>query len=454
MTEPIATSPNPLPVEPELQRAEREPKGVMQKSLKPMLYLFAAGLVIVAAVFSSTGKKTGTQQTANGHQAPQPTLQDTTDNNVQDLKNTVAAAQQKAVQQGTAATDPALANATPAQQAAAAAYGPTGQPIPCVPGQPCAPPQGAYTQPQLSPAQQAAQQLAARDRELTYDSRFASNLVYRRAPDQPSQKQSSAALAERTGATGPQQETTSIQSGPDQGATNLIAQHAVGDPPAPSSTPAVQAPAPRRPEVNIDSAAGKPYVIYEGTTLDTVLMNRLDGDAPGPVKVLVSNPVYSHDRQHALVPAGTIVLGEARKIGAAAFGHQRRMAVVFHRMIMPDGYSVDLDQFQGLQQSGAEGLKDKVNNHYLEIFGTSIALGVISGAAEIEQGGGTISTNGSQAFVTGASGSISQSATTILDRFIQIPPTITIREGHRVKVYFTQDLLLPAYENHTIPPSF
>ena len=183
-------------------------------------------------------------------------------------------------------------------------------------------------------------------------------------------------------------------------------------------------------------------------------MNRLDGDAVGPVKVLVSNPLYSHDHQHVIIPEGTVGLGEAKKIGAAGFGQQRRMAVVFHRLIMPDGYSVDLDQFQGLDQIGQEGLKDRVNNHYLQIFGTSIALGVIAGAGEITQGGGTITTSGSQAFTTGAAGSVSQSATTILDRFIQIPPTITIREGHRVKVYFTQDLLLPAYSNHTIPQSF
>ena len=68
--------------------------------------------------------------------------------------------------------------------------------------------------------------------------------------------------------------------------------------------------------MNIDSASGQPYVVYEGATIDTVLMNRLDGDAVGPVKVLVSNPVYSHDRQHVLIPEGTIVLGEAKKIGA------------------------------------------------------------------------------------------------------------------------------------------
>ena len=207
-------------------------------------------------------------------------------------------------------------------------------------------------------------------------------------------------------------------------------------------------------EANVDSATGQPYLIYEGSVLDTVLMNRLDGDAVGPVKVLVSNPLYSHDHQHVIIPEGTVVLGEAKKIGATGFGQQRRMAVVFHRLIMPDGYSVDLDQFQGLDQIGEQGLKDKVNNHYLQIFGTSIALGVVAGASQITQGGGTITTSGSQAFTNGAAGSVSQSAASILDRFIQIPPTITIREGHRVKVYFTQDLLLPAYSNHTIPQSF
>jgi type IV secretion system protein VirB10 len=115
---------------------------------------------------------------------------------------------------------------------------------------------------------------------------------------------------------------------------------------------------------------------------------------------------------------------------------------------------VDLYQFQGLDQVGEQGLKDKVNNHYLQIFGTSIALGVLAGAAEIETGGGAITTSGSQAFTSGAASSVSQSSTTILDQFLQIPPTITIREGHRVKVYFTQDMLLPAYTNHTIPQSF
>ena len=53
--------------------------------------------------------------------------------------------------------------------------------------------------------------------------------------------------------------------------------------------------------------------------------------------------------------------------------------MAFHRLIMPDGFSVSLDQFKGLNQIGETALRDKVNNHYLRIFGLSVALGLISG---------------------------------------------------------------------------
>jgi type IV secretory pathway VirB10-like protein len=429
------TEPQP---EPTLRRNLELPKGVLQKNLKTFVYLGAVLLVIVAALFSSSGKKTPGQQASAKGQPPQPALQDNTDSNVQEWKNQLQAERQK--EQATMAAapmgDPALASATPQQRSAAAAYGPTGVAVPCVPGQPCPQAQQGNMQMQLTPVQQQAQLIAAKERERADDSRFASNLVYSRSADPPQQQQ--------------QGQMVSTQYGAAERPTNS----SLVSPPAERKQEDTPGGYKRPLEANVDSAVGQPYLVYEGSVLDTVLMNRLDGDAVGPVKVLVSNPLYSHDHQHVIIPEGTVVLGEAKKIGAAGFGQQRRMAVVFHRLIMPDGYSVDLDQFQGLDQIGQEGLKDKVNNHYLQIFGTSIALGVIAGASQITQGGGTITTSGPQAFTNGAASSVSQSATTILDRFIQIPPTITIREGHRVKVYFTQDLLLPAYSNHTIPQTF
>jgi type IV secretory pathway VirB10-like protein len=439
MTENVFSSHTEPQPEPTLRRNLELPKGVLQKNLKTFVYLGAALLVIVAALFSSSGKKTPAQQATAKGQPPQPALQDNTDSNVQELKNQLQAERQKEQQATMAAAamgDPALASATPAQQAAAAAYGPTGIAAPCVPGRPCPQAQQGNLQMQLTPVQQQAQLIAAKERERADDSRFASNLVYARSSDPPQQQQ--------------QGQMMPAQYGPTERQTNS----SLVPPPAERKQEDTPGGYKRPLEANLDSAVGQPYLVYEGSVLDTVLMNRLDGDAVGPVKVLVSNPLYSHDHQHVIIPEGTVVLGEAKKIGAVGIGQQRRMAVVFHRLIMPDGYSVDLDQFQGLDQIGEEGLKDKVNNHYLQIFGASIALGVIAGAGEITQGGGTITTSGSQAFTNGAAGSVSQSATTILDRFIQIPPTITIREGHRVKVYFTQDLLLPAYSNHTIPQTF
>jgi type IV secretion system protein TrbI len=424
--------------EPTLRRDLVLPKGVLQKNLKTFVYLGAALLVIVAALFSSSGKKTPAQQAKE--QPPQPALQDNTDSNVQELKNQLQAERQKEQQATMAAAamaDPALASATPPLQTAAAAYGPTGVAVPCVPGRPCPQLQQGNMQMQLTPVQQQAELIAAKERERADDARFSSNLVYSRSAEQPQQ---------------PPQQGQIVPAQYDH--TERQTNRGPVSPEVEAKQEETSAGYKRPLEANVDSATGQPYLVYEGSVLDTVLMNRLDGDAVGAVKVLVSNPLYSHDRQQVIIPDGTVVLGEAKKIGAAGFGQQRRLAVVFHRLIMPDGYSVDLDQFHGLDQIGEEGLKDKVNNHYLQIFGTSIALGVIAGAGELTQGGGTITTSGSQAFTNGAAASVSQSATTILDRFMQIPPTITIREGHRLKVYFTQDLLLPAYSNHTIPQTF
>ena len=206
----------------------------------------------------------------------------------------------------------------------------------------------------------------------------------------------------------------------------------------------------RAPEVNINSASGQPYVLFEGTTIDTVLTNRLNGEFVGAIKVMVSNPTYSHDGQHVLIPEGTFLLGNVQKV--SGFG-QKRLAVIFHRMLMPDGYSVDLDQFPGLDQIGQTGLKGKIDNHYIEIFGASIALGIIAGAAESTTSSG-YNQSGSDSYRQGIASSISQSSANVLDRFINIPPTHTIFEGNRVKVYLTQDLLLPAYENHSIPEVF
>lgn len=196
-----------------------------------------------------------------------------------------------------------------------------------------------------------------------------------------------------------------------------------------------------------NTAAGKTYILFEGTILETVLINRLDGGFAGPVACLLSTDVYSSDRQHLLIPAGSKLLGETKKVDT--FG-QTRLAVVFHRVLMPDGYSVSLDQFKGLDQIGDIGLRDQVNNHYLRIFGVSLAVGALGAVGEAGTGG-ALNATGGDLMRQGFAVSTAQSASQILDKFLNILPTVTIREGHRVKVYLAGDLLLPDYLNHKMP---
>lgn len=224
-----------------------------------------------------------------------------------------------------------------------------------------------------------------------------------------------------------------------QGSPQSPTSEAVPAPPV-SST----APGRRRDSSRLNRAHGPQHVVFEGSLIDTVLLNRLAGDFSGPVICMVSQPVLSRDGQRVLVPAGSRALGQAQRVAVTG---QTRLAVAFHRLVMPDGYSVDLDQFAGLDAAGETALKDQVNNHYWRTFGASLAIGALGGLANL----GAAGTGTWDAYRAGVGASAAQSATQILDRFLNNLPTITIREGHRVKIYLTQDLLLPAYDDHRMP---
>ena len=232
---------------------------------------------------------------------------------------------------------------------------------------------------------------------------------------------------------------------------NTASPKSVADPPSGQEQAKGPKEKPPNPDVpapgDFNSAEGKKYVLFEGTILETLLINRLDGSFAGPVSCLVTSAVYSHDRQHLLIPAGSKILGEASKVDT--FG-QARLAVAFHRLLMPDGYSVSLDQFKGLDQAGATALKDKVNNHYAKIFGASLAIGILGAGAQLGTGS-VLTQTGAERVQQGFGTGLAVSAERILDRFLNILPTITIREGSRVKVYLSNDLLLPDYNSHTMP---
>ena len=192
------------------------------------------------------------------------------------------------------------------------------------------------------------------------------------------------------------------------------------------------------------SAVGPLHRVLEGTVIDTVLTNRLDGTTTAPVNCLVTNALYSHTGRQVLIPAGARVLGETKPVQTSG---ETRLAVSFHRLLMPDGRTYRLDQFLGLNQIGDAGLRDKVNQHYLSTFGAAAAVGLISGLAQYLGSAGLGSGDGNRTIVIagGVGDATAQATLQVMNRFLNRLPTITIREGHRVKVYLTSDIELPAY---------
>jgi type IV secretory pathway VirB10-like protein len=400
-----ATTPSPAPA---LRDKRIVPEGVVPKQALGYVIAGLAVVILMAVLFSNNHARPVEKTAASG---PLAVSTDMNQRKIQELEQDLSADQRQSQQAQRAGN-----NGT-----ASTVNGPTT-------------PTGGVAAPaaQLPPATEPPRDpVADAEKAIAFKARFASNLVSANdGASHPSAE--SADLAENT----PVRPSGLPQPAPAAQATTATTSTA--------STTGNK----RAPEVSVNSAHGQPYVVFEGTTIDTVLVNRLDGEFVGPLKVMVTNPIYSQDRQHLLIPEGTFILGDVQKV--SGFG-QKRLAVTFHRLLMPDGYSVDLDQFHGLDQAGATGLKDQVNNHYLQIFGASIALGIVAGTAQATNFNQGYNESGSEAYKSGIASSLSQSSANVLDRFINIPPTITIREGHRIKVYITQDMLLPAVENHTVP---
>ena len=176
--------------------------------------------------------------------------------------------------------------------------------------------------------------------------------------------------------------------------------------------------------------------IFEGSFLEAVLVTQLSGEFPGPVLANVSVPFYSADRQRVLIPRGARVVGTVQAVSGA---DQERLAVAFHRIIWPDGRAVSL-QFNGLNQVGEGALKDEVDRHYFSMFAAAGAVGILSGLTAI---GSDPFAGGRQGFQAGASQGLGEGAVQILDRFLNRLPTITIRAGHRLRIWFTGDVLVP-----------
>jgi type IV secretory pathway VirB10-like protein len=199
---------------------------------------------------------------------------------------------------------------------------------------------------------------------------------------------------------------------------------------------------------DFDSYQGQLYRVFEGTVLEGVVTNHIDGGLTGPILIMLTTDYYSHDHQQLLMPQGTRLIGTVRSVGNA---QQRKMFVTFHRAICPDGFSLELDKYVGLDPLGTTGLATKVDHGYLQAFAAAAAVGGLGGLAQIGNSGSVLSA--STQIRDGISEQSAAEGEQVLNHFLNRLPIITLKEGSRARVYIGTDIYIPSYAEHRVDPT-
>ena len=203
-----------------------------------------------------------------------------------------------------------------------------------------------------------------------------------------------------------------------------------------------------RSSYDFDQYQGRLFRVFEGTVLEGVVTNHIDGGLSGPILVMLTTDYYSHDHQQLLMPQGTRLIGTVQSVGNA---QQRKMFVTFHRAVCPDGFSLDFDKYLGLDQIGTTGLATKVDHGYLMAFGAAAAIGGLGGLTQLGNNGSVFTP--STEIRNGISEQTGAEGEQVLNHFLNRLPVITLKEGSRARVYIGRDILIPSYAEHRVDPT-
>jgi type IV secretion system protein TrbI len=184
-----------------------------------------------------------------------------------------------------------------------------------------------------------------------------------------------------------------------------------------------------------------PFELRAGFVIPATLISGINSDLPGQIIAQVSQDVYDTPTgKHKLIPQGTRLVGSYDS--QVAYG-QSRVLVAWQRLVFPDGKAMDIGSMPGADGGGYTGFNDKVNNHYLRLFGSALLMsGIVAGINSSQTNPNNdpfgISTNTllSQAIAQ----EMGQIAVELFKKNLNIAPTLEIRPGYRFNVMVVKDL--------------
>jgi type IV secretion system protein VirB10 len=184
-----------------------------------------------------------------------------------------------------------------------------------------------------------------------------------------------------------------------------------------------------------------PYELLAGTSISASLLTGLNSDLPGTAVAQVTENAYdSATGRYLLLPMGSRLVGTYDSV--VAFG-QSRALLVWQRIIMPNGTSIQIDNLPAADPAGYSGLEDKIDFHTWTLL-KGIALSTLLGVGT-QVSFGSNNSDLVEAIRQSTQESTNQAGQRIVEKDLNIQPTITVRPGSRLRVILNKDLVLQPY---------
>ena len=188
-----------------------------------------------------------------------------------------------------------------------------------------------------------------------------------------------------------------------------------------------------------------PFELKRGSVIPATLVTGINSDLPGRITAQVSQNVYDSATGHRLlIPQGAKLFG--RYDSEVSFG-QNRVLVIWTDIIFPNGSTLQIGGMAGTDAAGYGGFRDKVDNHYLQTFGSAILVALIGAGTERllpeDQGNslnGNSSTDAARRSFAETFGEVSEQT---VSKNLNVQPTLEIRPGYRFNVLVDQDIVFP-----------
>ncbi|MBN6739186.1 TrbI/VirB10 family protein [Acidithiobacillus sp. MC6.1] len=186
--------------------------------------------------------------------------------------------------------------------------------------------------------------------------------------------------------------------------------------------------------------------LFAGSVIPAVLVTGINSQLPGEITAQVRQTVYnSLNPNEVVIPQGSKLIGVYDS--DVQYG-QSRVLVAWSRVIYPDGRTIDLQGMSGVNGMGEAGFSQITDNHYFRIFGSAFLISMLGAGAQLAQpqsSSAFTTPSASQTGTAAMSQEMDTVATNMLNKNLDVAPTLKIRPGYLFNVMVSKTMLLPPY---------